>query len=116
MTGNDAIDRLIVALRDQDFTGYQDEAIREEVATLLTMGAFDPFSPDWRFAPDWAQWHTVTPSGEGEWWENPTRAVADGWAPVGGGCEWMLDDDMAGIPMTGLDWRNSLRARPEVQP
>lgn len=90
----------------------------------------DPWMPrDWYNAPDWAQWHTVNADGVAEYWQN--CPLVEKWDDIDGegnsferetwnppeGCEWQENwywyPDMDGERVKGLDWRNSLRHRPQ---
>jgi hypothetical protein len=80
----------------------------------------DPFVPDWKHAPKYALYHTVNRDGTGTWWRTSgIILMTDAWTL------WrdrrdderdLVRPDTATYDLTGLDWRNSLRARPEVQP
>jgi len=81
------------------------------------MGAFDPFMPDWERAPKWALYHTIDVDGTGVWWtEADIRLSRTSWVNTGGLRQKVVPDTASPYDMDGLDWRNSLRARPEVQP
>lgn len=101
----------------------------------------DPFAPNWSYAPEWAQWHTVSAMDSldvdyaAEWWELPPivekwwdmdykgndyeRETWDRHDPLSG-CEWEEDRDwlieIDGECVRDLDCRNSLRHRPETEP
>lgn len=79
------------------------------LAREVEQPAADPFMPDWSNAPEWAQWSTVNWSGEWSMWQYPPH-ITEIWE-CGSGDMITLDD--AVLDMTGLDWRNSLRHRPE---
>ena len=87
----------------------------------------DPYEPDWSLAPKWAKWHTVDDEGMGAWWKN-SPAIMSILEEDGGGNCYRVDvwgasgfepyDSMTTVgchqtDITDLDWRNSLRHRPE---
>jgi hypothetical protein len=76
----------------------------------------DPFAVDWSTAPDDATFHVVDYLGDGAWIldaeEIGIRVVDD---PPYYFQEWVIDTAekrSRHFDLTGLDWRNSLRARP----
>lgn len=75
----------------------------------------DPFWPDWDRAPEWAQYHTVDEDGQGTWWRNADIVLGpDGWYHDAKTPNRYVDDTPR-YNLTGLDWQNSLRARPETK-
>lgn len=78
----------------------------------------DPFEPNWKRAPKYARFHTVDPDGTGTWWRKAGIILMDdAWTLLferRGNESDLMQPDSQIYDLTGLDWRNSLRARPEV--
>ena len=73
----------------------------------------------WADAPPWASWWAVNPDGAALWYAQKPAAAQTGWR-LAGPLEY-ADDNMeyAGecpLDALGLDWRDSLTAKPEAQP
>ena len=75
----------------------------------------DPYMPDWNTAPDWANYHTIDPDGQGVWWSNAGIVLGpDGWYHDSDTImRLVMDTTMYAI--NPFDWQNSLRARPDGQ-
>ena len=70
--------------------------------------------PDWTQAPDWAQWWAVDADGMAWWYATQPEYLN------GAGTEWDGDQQtrrvgLVDLPL-GIDWRTTLRRRPEVTP
>jgi hypothetical protein len=70
--------------------------------------------PDWDEAPEWAMWWVVEPSGDAYWWQaEPWIVDNDHWDHP----EFRtVRADVAGevdLPL-GIDWRTTLRERPQA--
>lgn len=74
----------------------------------------DPFAPNWKEAPVWAEYHTVDWDGTGTWWSTAGIVLgADAWYHDEGVLNRHWLSRVYDPPYErGLDWRNSLRARP----
>jgi hypothetical protein len=70
--------------------------------------------PDWTTAPDWAQWWAVDEDGRTYWYNRQpyVEKADDGCWDGNGKFEWNGD---VTLPV-GVDWRTTLRRRPEVTP
>jgi len=96
-------------------------ALRREIANVeqrvrqVVVDYVDPYMPsesEWAAAPEWAQFHTIDNDGRGIWWRSGGIVLGDG--------RWYHDiDTLNSIHvderkwiMDGLDWCNSLRAKP----
>jgi hypothetical protein len=66
--------------------------------------------PDWTTAPDWAQWWAVSARGVASWWAGDKPYIDGALWDNGGGklITYVID-----LPL-GVDWRTTLRRRPEV--
>jgi hypothetical protein len=93
----------------------ENEALRKKLAEAQQF--CDLFVADWRTAPEWAMYHTVDPDGTGVWWSGEGIVLGvDGWYVDSEVVTRYQQDTNQPYDMDGLDWHNSLRARPEVQP
>jgi hypothetical protein len=70
--------------------------------------------PDWSTAPPQADYHSIDKDGQGIWWSNAGIVLGD--------TAWYHDEethnrfwmDIKHYDLDGLDWQNSLRARPGI--
>lgn len=66
--------------------------------------------PDWKDAPEWAQWLAQDGNGDWYWYESAPFVISNSWMPQRDGnlqrAEDLIEDD----------WRESLEQRPAVQP
>lgn len=64
--------------------------------------------PDWKDAPEWAQWLANDMSGDWYWFENKPRLSLRSclWMPEGGDCAF----GEAGLYLP--NWQDSLEGRP----
>ena len=63
---------------------------------------------DWSTAPWWANWYAVDESGKAQWYElKPTTGLYRWWLAVGSGFA-----PAGTVDMRGVDWTQSLEARP----
>lgn len=74
----------------------------------------DPFEPYWTLHSNY-DWHAYDASGDGTFFKECPVAVDAGWwgVPDIDGNTGDAYSSFVGLDMTGLDWRNSLRHRPE---
>jgi hypothetical protein len=69
-----------------------------------------PNKPDWKNAPDWANWLAMDANGEWHWFEfEPILDPEDGffWGTI-------LDHEKWEKVYTKNDWKNSLQERPKI--
>ena len=87
------------------------------------MAEHDIPGPDWSDAPSWAQWWAVDGDGHAYWYAaEPTyNAQCDTWQ-VKSGPWWIwysqgttFEEDRSVRSGQGIDYRQTLRSRPEVQ-
>jgi hypothetical protein len=63
--------------------------------------------PEWKNAPDWAQWLAQDEDGEWWWYElEPKQACTDAWS------EWEGLHRAAFVPRHNAEWKDTLEARP----
>lgn len=61
--------------------------------------------PDWKDAPEWAQWLAMDKNGQWYWYElKPLRAITE-WVPQ--------SDSLMVRAVCGDDWKETLQERPE---
>lgn len=113
-----ALHKLLDALLDQNLIHEDNcDAIWGVVSKFIEAGEFDPCVPNWAQAPYFADYHTIDRDGNGVWWtQSRIQLGSTQWVNVGGLQQKVVPDTTSPYDMDGLDWRNSLRARPEVQP
>jgi hypothetical protein len=58
--------------------------------------------PDWKDAPEWAQWVAMDADGKWYWHEDE---------PVASGGEWFSTDGRCRV-VRNMDWKESLEPRP----
>jgi hypothetical protein len=63
--------------------------------------------PNWKDAPEWAQWLAQDESGDWWWYENEPEAGDNTW--------WSDEVHDRAIKENG-EWRETLEQRPEVKP
>ena len=98
-----------------DLSEKERESDRHQADKVLgVLSAADPFMPDWSTAPTWAVYHTIDEDGSGCWWGNAGIVLgADAWYHDADVLQHHIGDTHS-YDLTGLDWRNSLRAKPEA--
>lgn len=67
--------------------------------------------PNWEQAPKWANWYAVDSDGSGSFFENKPRHDRYTWRSTSG--DWCYANAKV---LTGSDWKDSLRQRPESAP
>lgn len=67
--------------------------------------------PDWSTAPEWAQWWAVDTDGVACWYVSEPNINGAVWAPTDD--LWHLTQGLVALPI-GVDWRTTLRKRPEA--
>ena len=80
------------------------------------MAEHDIPGPDWSDAPSWAQWWAMDYMGA--WWYKQKPS----YVKIGAGPRWFwysqagaFEEDRSVRPGQGIDYRETLRKRPEVQ-
>lgn len=68
--------------------------------------------PDWSAAPDWAQWWMADDQGVTFWSEAKPELGSVSWQVDGESADRITN--AAPVPPADLDWRTTLRKRPEV--
>ncbi len=97
-----------------DGTGEVEDTLPAKERTMS-----DPFEPDWNEAPEWAEWHAVDETGDGNWMESTPDILEPNsdpgvWYVTSAYADRYIPSDFDG-DLIGLDWRNSLRHRPEAK-
>ena len=68
--------------------------------------------PDWATAPPWVNWWAADANGETHWFVSAPKVFDSIWMPHPH-LEIIDDDGDVDLPV-GIDWRTTLRRRPEV--
>lgn len=68
--------------------------------------------PDWSQAPEWAMFHAINANGTGHWYQHEPQHRTIGWVKRDG--RW--HGDIGYLLPLGVDWRETLQRRPQVQP
>ena len=66
--------------------------------------------PDWKDAPEWAQWLAMDEDGEWYWYENPPIETSGCW--MAGKADEVPGVGRWALAALGNGWRESLERRP----
>jgi hypothetical protein len=106
------MEALSVLLGRQDFEGEPSERTVNAMNWLEAQP--EAPQPDWATAPPWVNWWAADANGETHWFVSAPKVFDSIWMPHPH-LEIIDDDGDVDLPV-GIDWRTTLRRRPEAQP
>lgn len=110
----EAIGYLIALVPGLKIDIYHPMEMARQIFRAARLKQEDPFLPDWSKVPPWVEYRTVDSDGTITWWSSAGIVIgADAWYhdPDTMG-EYLMEPEVS-FNLDGLDWRNSLRARPQ---
>ena len=111
--------RLCTAAQWCEIAGERTDGAEEAIANIMAVvdalteqdAQPDAPLPDWTTAPEWAQWWAVDADGMACWYTSEPKIYESVWGPEDD--RWHVTHGLVDLPL-GVDWRTTLRRRPEV--